>query len=60
MDVEKINEMKYPCDECVYKATEKGNLRMHVKLIHERVRYTCDQCDYEATEKVYLSKHRSR
>ena len=48
---------KFPCDQCDYKATEKGHLRSHMKSIHEGVKYPCGQCDYKATEKCSLLIH---
>ena len=57
--VKSIHEgVKYPCDQCVYKATSKGDLRTHVKSIHEGVRYPCDHCDYKVTHKSNLRAHK--
>ena len=49
--------VKYPCYQCDYKATQKGNLLTHLKSKHEGVKYPCDQCDYKATEKGNLLRH---
>ena len=49
--------VKYPCDQCDYKATQKGDLLRHLKSIHEGVKYPCGQCDYKATERSSLSRH---
>ena len=49
--------IKYPCDQCDYKATQKGDLLTHLKSIHEGVKYPCDQCDYKATQKCHLLTH---
>ena len=53
----KIEDMKYPCDQCDYKATKKSNLFGHSKSKHEGVKYPCDQCDYKATQKRNLLRH---
>ena len=54
--------IKYPCDQCDFKATQKSNLLTHLKSKHEGVKYPCDQCDYKATTKGsflihFKSKH---
>ena len=49
--------MTYPCDQCDFKATIKGNLTQHVQSIHEGVTHQCDQCDYKATQKGNLTIH---
>ena len=45
-------------DNCDYKAVLAGNLKKHVKTIHEGVRYPCDKCDQIATRKDFLKNHR--
>ena len=49
--------VKFPCEQCDYKATEKGELLRHMKSIHEGVKFTCEQCDYKATGNGYLLTH---
>ena len=53
--------VKYPCDQCEYKATVKYNLTKHVKSKHEGVyediKYPCDLCEYQATKKGNLIAH---
>ena len=49
--------VKYPCDKCDYRATEKGHLLTHIKSKHEGVKYPCDKCDYKATQKGNLLNH---
>ena len=31
---------KFPCNQCEYKATEKGNLKKHIMSKHENVKAT--------------------
>ena len=56
--------VKYPCDQCDYKATVKNDLLRHIKSRHEGVKYPCNQCDYNTTQKTYYllthmkSKHK--
>jgi len=35
--------VRYPCDQCDYKATQKGSLKMHIGSVHGDVIYPCDQ-----------------
>jgi len=50
--------VKYSCELCDYKATQKGHLQRHRKSVHERVKYSCELCDYKATQKGHLQRHR--
>ena len=50
--------VRYPCGQCDYNFTDKGNFRKHVKSIHEGVRFPCDQCNYNAAYKGHLKKHK--
>ena len=45
---------RYICEQCDYKATQKGNLLRHIESIHEGVKCPCEQCDYKATCKESL------
>ena len=55
--LKKLRTPKYPCDQCDYKATQKGNLWTHLKSKHKGVKYPCDQCDYKASYKGHLLTH---
>ena len=46
--------VKFPCNQCNYKATYKWHLLAHIKSIHEGIKYSCDKCDYKATRKDNL------
>ena len=36
--IELVHEnIKYPCNHCEYKATEKGNLKTHIESVNEKV-----------------------
>ena len=50
--------VKYPCNQCDYKATQKGDLKKHEMAVHESIKYPCNQCDYKATKKWNLKKHK--
>ena len=51
------DEYKYPCDQCNYKATDRSNIRRHIKSVHDRVKYPCNQCSYKATVPGSLQQH---
>ena len=40
-----------------YKATQKGDLRKHIKSIDENRKFPCPQCNSTFTEKGNLQKH---
>ena len=48
---------RFPCQQCDYKAKQKGHLLTHIKTIHEGVKFPCEQCDYKATQKVSILRH---
>ena len=51
------NGVRYTCNQCDYKATQKGHIKKHVESIHDGVCYTCDQCDYKAGGKGTPKRH---
>ena len=56
--IKSIHEgVKFPCNQCDYKATQKGNLMTHIKSRHQGVIFPCNLCDYKATQKSNLMTH---
>ena len=49
--------LKYSCEFCDFKATQKRSLPQHVKSIHDGVKHSCEFCDYNATTKKNLQLH---
>ena len=49
--------VKYPCNQCNYKATLKDSLQKHIKAIHDGVKYPCVKCSYKASLQSDLLKH---
>ena len=47
---------KYPCDECVYQATEKGHLTIHKQSVYTGKTYPCGDCHFQAKFKRSLTK----
>ena len=41
--------VKYPCNQCDYKAKWKSSLLTHMKSKHD-ITSPCDQCDYKAKQ----------
>ena len=50
-------EIKYPCNQCPSNFTRKGNLKTHMKSVHEGVKHKCNLCQYKATQKGNLKRH---
>ena len=48
---------KFNCPQCEHKATRKGDLQRHVKLVHEGQQFPCPQCEYKASQKGNLQRH---
>lgn len=47
----------HPCGQCNYRATQKFDLKRHIRSIHLGERYPCDQCTYKATLTYNLKEH---
>ena len=47
----KCNGVKFLCNLCDFKSTQKGNLLRHIKSIHIGVKLLCNHCDFKATQK---------
>ena len=50
--------VRYSCDQCDHKATQKGDLKKHIDSVHGDVWYSCDQCDYKTKWKGNLKAHK--
>ena len=44
----------YSCQQCNYKATQKGHVKQHRESKHEGVKYVCYHCEYQATTRDSL------
>ena len=53
-----LDGLKYPCNQCGFKATQKYGLKEHERSVHEGVKYPCDHCSYKATNQRNLIKHK--
>ena len=51
------NGVRYPCDQCDYKATLVISLKRHIESEHDGIKYPCNQCEYKATQKPDLKRH---
>ena len=50
--IQSVHEkIKYSCNLCGRKFSQKGNLNTHIQSVHEKIKYSCNQCDYQATHK---------
>ena len=50
--------VRFPCDQCDYKAVQKPSLVRHIKTVHEGVKFPCEECDYKAAQKFTLMRHK--
>ena len=51
-------KIKYPCWECPYQATQLGNLKRHVKRVHENIKeHVCKTCGDQFTTKWGMIEH---
>ena len=39
--------VRYSCNKCEYKATQRGSLKIHIEAKHEEPHYSCDKCEYK-------------
>jgi hypothetical protein len=50
-------KIRYPCDQCVYQATQKQHLREHIRWKHDGIKLQCDTCGFEVNTKTGLHEH---
>jgi hypothetical protein len=51
------SKRKFSCNNCDYKATQSGSLKVHVMAIHQGIRFPCQVCDYKGTTKGNTKNH---
>ena len=44
----------FPCNECLYVASDRSNLRKHKNAKHYGVKFPCEQCSYKASYSQHL------
>merc|ERR1712096_361323 len=49
--------VRYACDQCEYKATQKVNLRTHISTVHGKNTFSCIWCYFKGKSKSYVLKH---
>ena len=50
--------IRYNCPQCAKTFTQERNMKMHVRMIHEKkTTLSCDQCDYTTSWKDSLHQH---
>ena len=47
----------YVCEECDYEATQKHNLRIHMRRHNSEKLFKCDQCNYKGNRRILLRTH---
>ena len=51
-------DLWYHCEECDFKTSQTGNLKTHVRSVHEGLVFGCDQCDHKAKSNSKLGHHK--
>ena len=57
LHIEFMHEEEGYCPHCDYKATLKGNLKIHIESKHNKIKYPCQQCAHKASTKQSLKLH---
>ena len=48
----------FQCELCDYKCATKGNLKQHIKQVHDKIKvFECDKCAYKCVQKDTLKRH---
>ena len=47
--------VKFVCDQCQHKNTQKCNLKIHRKALHGVVKYRCAYCDYHISTVISVN-----
>ncbi len=58
ISAEEIENRKFRCELCDYKAARSNTLKMHVIAVHDRAKnYLCAHCDYRTARRGDLNRH---
>ena len=52
----KHDSVRYACEKCDYRGTQKGNLKRHIEKKHEGKIHICSQCEYKSKDKSTLKR----
>ena len=53
------NKKKFACDKCVYKTDKSSILKMHKKMVHDKLKdINCDQCKFICSSNGILKMHK--
>ena len=59
-NIYKLENGKFPCDQCDYQAKQIGDVRKHVLAKHKGIKFECRQCKKLFSFKHDLRKHERR
>lgn len=49
---------KHKCDHCEYKCSAACDLRVHIKMVHDKIKdHECNQCEYKCSQGTDLRAH---
>ena len=57
MEVPEVQKVRFQCDLCLFEATQKSHLVVHVKTKHKGEQYSCNQCIFKANYSQGLKMH---
>ena len=49
--------VRFSCPACEHKEKTSGNLKVHIRSVHEKVKSPSNQCDYKAYDRTSSTKH---
>ena len=44
-------------EECKFKASQRGNLKVYIRKMYEGIVFGCNQCEHKAKTKSHLNVH---
>jgi uncharacterized C2H2 Zn-finger protein/very-short-patch-repair endonuclease len=55
---QRSRELVYSCQQCDYVSKRLGDLKKHVKQVHDKIKdFRCPQCDYKTSRSGNLKQH---
>jgi hypothetical protein len=48
---------KFTCVQCLKDYSSNGNLKKHIREVHDMVKHSCNLCEFQSTQKRGLDRH---
>ena len=49
---------RFRCSECNYETIKKIHLKVHIDLVHKKIKHQCPECGKELYDKSGLNRHK--